>query len=177
MRRLMCSASFVALLGAAALAQTPAQEQQPPPAKPNILTVTGCLRAGAESGTYVLSNLEWRGVSGNPTGTSGSTGTTTPPATPPPAAISAVTLKLVGMGTGTKLSEHVGHKVEITGTLVDEHAPEPAPAHGPKPSDARTGSAGDQTQREREAKPQTRAEHALNVRTVKMVAEKCDMGS
>jgi hypothetical protein len=175
MRRLICSASFAALFAAAALAQTPAQEQQPPPAKPNVLTVTGCLRAGAEPGTYVLSNLEWRDVSANPTGTAG-TGTrpTTPPATPPPAAVSAATLKLVGTGTGTKLSEHVGHKVEVTGTLVDEHEPNPALADGPKPSDARTGSAGDQTQREREAKPQTRAEHALNVRTVKMVAEKCE---
>ena len=175
MRRLFCSASFAALLAAAALAQTSAQEQQPPPAKPNVLTVTGCLRAGAEPGTYVLSNLEWRDVSANPTGTTGATGTTPPGTTPPPTAVSAATLKLVGTGTGTKLSEHVGHKVEITGTLVDEHAPQPAPADGPKPSDARTGSAGDQTQREREAKPQTRAEHALNVRTVKMVAEKCEL--
>ncbi len=175
MRRLLCSASFAALLGAAALAQTPAQEQQPPPAKPNVLTVTGCLRDGAEPGTYVLSNLEWRDVSANPTPTTGTSGTTAPPTTPPPAAVSAATLKLVGTGSGTKLSEHVGHKVEITGTLVDEHPPQPALADGPKPSDARTGSAGDQTQREREAKPQTRAEHALNVRTVKMVAEKCEI--
>jgi hypothetical protein len=175
MRRLFCSASFAALLAVTALAQTPVQEQQPPPAKPNVLTVTGCLRAGAEPGTYVLSNLEWRDMSANPTATAGTSGTTTPPATAPPAAVSAATLKLVGTGSGTKLSEHVGHKVEITGTLVDEHAPQPALADGPKPSDARTGSAGDQTQREREAKPQTRAEHALNVRTVKMVAEKCDI--
>ena len=175
MRRLMCSASFAALLAAAAFAQTPAQEQQPAPAKPNVLTVTGCLRAGAEAGTYVLSNLEWRDVSANPTGATGTSGSTTPPATPPAAAVSAATLKLVGTGTGTKLSEHVGHKVEITGTLVDEHAPQPALADGPKPSDARTGSAGDQTQREREVKPQVRAEHTLNVRTVKMVAEKCEI--
>ena len=175
MHRLMCSGSFAILLAAAALAQTPAQEQQPPPAKPNVLTVTGCLRAGAEPGTYVLSNLEWRDVSANPTATTGTSATTTPPTTPPPAAVSAATLKLVGTGSGTKLSEHVGHKVEITGTLVDEHAPQPAVADGPKPSDARTGSAGDQTQREREAKPQTRAEHALNVRTVKMVDEKCEI--
>ena len=176
MRRLMCSASFATVLAAAAFAQTPAQEQQPPPAKPNVLTVTGCLRAGAEPGSYVLSNLEWRDVSANPTSTTtGTSGTTPPPATPPPAAVSAATLKLVGTGTGTKLSEHVGHKVEITGTLVDEHAPEPAVADGPRQSDARIGSGGDQTQREREAKPQTRAEHALNVRTVKMVAEKCEI--
>jgi hypothetical protein len=171
----MCSASLAALFAAAALAQTPAQEQQPPPAKPSVLTVTGCLRAGAEPGSYVLNNLEWRDVSANATGTSGTTGTTMPPAGPPPSAISASTLKLVGTGTSTKLSEHVGHKVEITGTLVDEHAPNPALADGPKPSDARTGSAGDQTQREREARSQTRAEHTLNVRTVKMVAEKCEI--
>jgi hypothetical protein len=172
----MCSASLAALFAAAAIAQTPAQEQQQPsPVKPTVLTVTGCLRAGAEPGSYVLNNLEWRDVSANPTGTSGTTGTTTPPAGAPPSAISAATLKLVGTETSTKLSEHVGHKVEITGTLVDEHAPTPALADGPKPSDARTGSAGDQTQREREAKPQTRAEHTLNVRTVKMVAEKCEI--
>ncbi len=174
MRRLMYSASFAALFAAAGLAQTPAQEQQSPPTKPTVLTVIGCLRAGAEPGSYVLNNLEWRDVSANPTGTSGTT-SSTPPAGPPPSAVSASTLKLVGTGTSTKLSEHVGHKVEITGTLVDEHAPGAAPADGPRPTDARVGSAGDQTQREREAKPQTRAEHTLTVRTVKMVAEKCEI--
>jgi hypothetical protein len=132
--------------------------------KAQILTVTGCLRAGIEANSFVLSDLQWIG-SETPAGTTG-----TPPRGAPPAAASAVTLRLVGAPGGVRLSEHVGHKVEITGSLIDEAVPIAGPAAIAR---AGTGTGGDQTSRTGEAKSQAQPEPTLNVRTVKMIADKC----
>ena len=65
----------------------------------------------------------------------GTAGSATP-ATPPMAATS---LKLIG-SPSTKLSDHVGHKVEVSGTIADkatspggaDPAARPAPAAAPR---------------------------------------------
>jgi hypothetical protein len=165
MKPLFSGACLAAICAATLSAQGTTAQTGTTDRKAETLTVTGCLRAGSEPNSFVLSDLEWpdtptpTGTSGTRTGTSGA----------PPAAASAVTLRLVD-GPGLRLSEHVGHKVEITGTLIDEVKPTAGPA---AIEAARTGTGGDQTSRRGEAKPQETPEQTINVRTVKMIADQC----
>ena len=158
-----CLAAALALPAPSNPGQTTNDQKEP--RKVQTLTVTGCLRAGIEPNSFVLSDLEWGG-SETPAGTRG-----TPPRDAPPAAVSAVTLRLVGAPGGVRLSEHVGHTVEITGTLIDEATPIAGPA---ATAAARTGTGGDQTSRTGEAKSQAKPEQRLNVRTMKMIADRCE---
>ena len=168
------SGTCLAVTFAAALsAQAPAAQ---PPAKdlpaPRTLTVVGCMRAAIEPNSFVLSDLEWRNTE-SPTGTSGSTGTGSTAV--PPEAASAVTLRLVQPPGGVRLSEHVGHKVEITGTLIDEAGAKPTAGPAAIAAAERTGTGGDRTSRTGEARtPPTKPEQTLNVRTVKMIADRCN---
>lgn len=85
-------------------------------------TVTGCLRAGDTAETYTLTDVVMPGGAprgGDPTSTGGST---TPPATPeagrpmPPASI------MLNAASDIDLKAHVGHKVEVTGTMAGARA-------------------------------------------------------
>jgi hypothetical protein len=78
------------------------------------VTVTGCLKAGDTADSFTLSNLKWDNKD-KATGAVGTSGTATPPA----AIASATTLKIVPSGS-TKLTEHVGHQVEVTGSVNDK---------------------------------------------------------
>jgi hypothetical protein len=116
------------------------------------VTVTGCLKAGDTADSYQLSDLKWgqdRAV--------GTTGGATPatPATPP---VAATTLKLIGSPTGTKLSEHVGHMVEVSGTIGDK-ADRPSATSPTDPAARPSASAS--------------AQPSLNVRNIKMVSATC----
>lgn len=108
------------LLLAAAVATT-ATAQTPSPKGgdkivPEPIALTGCVAAGIEKNTYMLSNVvrtdQPVGTSGSavrldqPVGTSGSTAIATPP--------------LYWFDAPDKLKPHVGHRVEITGTLDDD---------------------------------------------------------
>ena len=84
------------------------------------MTVTGCVKAGDTSGTYMLTNIQ-RGDTGM-----GSGATTTAGGATTTAGSGAATGQ--GMGRGMSqimltsaadvdLSAHVGHKVEVTGTV------------------------------------------------------------
>jgi hypothetical protein len=71
------------------------------------------------------------------------------------------------------MSEHVGHLVEVTGTIIDEAAPKPdgAPAElsnpqSPPAQNPPTSAAPVQTER-------PKAEHTINVRTIRMIGENC----
>ena len=164
--RISCLAATLAVSAVNLPAQSSTAGASRKAEKAPTLTVTGCLRAGIEPDSFMLSDLEWRG-SEAPAGT---TGKPSPGALP--AAVSAVTLRLVGAPGGVRLSEHLGHKVEITGTLIDEATPDPTA--GPAAiANARTGTGGDQTSRTGEATSPSRPEQTLNVRTVKMIADKC----
>lgn len=80
------------------------------------VTVTGCLKAGDSADSFTLSDLKFGGSKGSgAVGTSGATGAGAPPA----ALASASTLTIKPSGS-TKLSEHVGHQVEITGSVSDK---------------------------------------------------------
>jgi hypothetical protein len=153
MKRVLAG-SFVA----AALAVSLSAQATPPQAQPmqeakdagkdaaKAVTVTGCLKAGDAAESYLLSDLKWG--QDKAVGTSGSV----TPATPP---VAANTLKLIG-SPSTKLSDHVGHQVEVSGTIGDkadnlagaaDPAARPASASGPQAS--------------------------LNVRNLRMIAASC----
>jgi len=131
-------------------AQAPAPQSQPQsqPAESKDaaknVTVTGCLKAGDTPESFMLSDLKWG--SDKAVGTAGS-------AAP---AISATSVKLVGSPSSGKLADHVGHTIEVTGSIEKaDKAPSAAADPAAKPP-ASSSSAP-----------------ALNVRNVKMVAATC----
>jgi hypothetical protein len=148
MKRVIAGSFMAAAFAVGLSAQTP--QSQPPmqeskDAAKNV-TVTGCLKAGDTADSFMLSNLKWGGDKDKAVGTSGA-------AAP---AISATSLKLIGNPAGAKLSDHVGHTVEVTGSIEkkDDKAGNPAdPAARPAPTASATP--------------------ALNVRNVRMVASTC----
>lgn len=141
--------------------QTPPQTTSPtqPPAGQSMsrdaaksVTVTGCLKAGETPEAFMLSDLKWD--SKGSTGAVGTSGTGAPATAP----IAASSIKLTGSPSGTKLSEHVGHTVEVTGMLSDSK-----------------GSAAGSTTTEPAAPAKSSAAMgpALDVRSVKMVSSTC----
>ena len=143
--------TFVAAACAVGLsAQTLPQTQPMQDAKDNAknVTVTGCLKAGDGANTYLLSDLKWSDKVPAAVGTSGVVA-------PMAQAVTATVLNLVGSPSGTKLSDHVGHQVEVTGTM-DKSDKDKATAATPPDAPARTQA-------------------ALNVRSVKMIAAACQV--
>ena len=136
-------------VGLSAQAPAPAQPPYSPQAQPTMqaskdaaksVTVTGCLKAGDAADTFVLSNLKWsdKAKATDAVGTAGS-------ATVPAAVASATTLKIIPSAS-TKLTGHIGHTIEVTGTVsetdktdrgtlttpaTDPASPRPAASSGP----------------------------------------------
>lgn len=111
-------------VGLSAQAPAPAQPPYSPQAQPTMqaskdaaksVTVTGCLKAGDAADTFVLSNLKWsdKAKATDAVGTAGS-------ATVPAAVASATTLKIIPSAS-TKLTGHIGHTIEVTGTVSDKN--------------------------------------------------------
>lgn len=139
--------TFIATAFAVSLsAQAPPQSQPMQEAKdaPKGVTVTGCLKAGETPESYLLSDLKWADKASAPVGTSGVVTPTAP-------AASATTLNLVGSPSGTKLSDHVGHTIEVTGAIDKADKA----MTGATPADAAA------------------AAPSFNVRSVKMIAATC----
>jgi hypothetical protein len=111
------------------------------------VTATGCLRAGEQPNSFVLSNVKWADKA--PGATAGTSGTAASPAP-------TSSLKLVGAPAGVQLTEHIGQTVEVTGTLSDKDK-----------SPSATGTAGEPARKDKD-------EPSLNVRTVKMVSSSCE---
>ena len=123
------------LLGAQAISQQPSPDRpmtttaQPseqratPSAEPkaNPTTISGCLKPGTSTGSFILTNVVMPAVapSGAAPAAQGTTGS---------AKSYAVMAK-----PGTDLSKHVNHKIEVTGTVSAPHSvstPSTAPASG-----------------------------------------------
>ena len=119
-----------------------APKDQDKSAKGDTVTLTGCVADKDAKGHFMLNN-----ASAAPSSPSS---TTTPPTT------TASSFILTG---GGDLKAHVGHKVEVTGT-IDQNA------KMSKPSDTATGTSG--TTPDKSANAET-----LKVKSVKMVAETC----
>lgn len=112
MKKVIAGTFVVAAFAASLSAQTPAPTQPMQDTKDaaKSVTVTGCLKAGEAADTFVLSDLKWADKASGPVGTSGAV-------TPAAPATAATTLNIVGSPSGTKLSDHVGHTIEVTGTI------------------------------------------------------------
>ena len=86
MKSSIVAALFVCCVFALALG---AQQAAPPQAAPREHSMTGCLKAGTEANTYMLTDLEGNGP------------------------------RSLGVVSSTaNLAPHVGHKIEVTGTAV-----------------------------------------------------------
>ncbi len=150
MKRVIAGTFMATVFAVGLSAQAPAPQSQPQsqPAESKDaaknVTVTGCLKAGDTPESFMLSDLKW--ASDKAVGTAGS-------AAP---AISATSVKLVGSPSSGKLADHVGHTIEVTGSIEKaDKAPSAAADPAAKPP-ASSSSAP-----------------ALNVRNVKMVAATC----
>jgi hypothetical protein len=156
MKRVLAGTFMAATFAVGLAAQTPPQNPpSTPPSQPPAqeardsaknITVTGCLKAGDSADSFMLSDLKWGKAGDKAVGTSGAA---------PAAIASATSLKLTGSPSGTKLSEHVGHTIEVTGSLAEKSASAPSAPADPA------------------ARPSSSATPALDVRTVKMVSATC----
>jgi len=149
MKKVFAGTFAAALLAVGVSAQTPPQNPPMQETKDaaKALTVTGCLKAGDTPDSFMLSDLKWK--DDKAVGTSGAVA----PATPP---VAATSLKLIPSAS-TKLSDHIGHTVEVTGTIGDKADKAPGSAAPTDPA----------------SRPSASAQTALNVRNVRMVAATC----
>ena len=182
---LITSASTVALTATSQTAQTGSPSSAA--AAPTALTLTGCLEQRPGAGltpAYVLNNsMQVASTTprmGDPrigTVGSASSSNTTPAnsaspnanaqgaAAPAPAGTPAFyTLD----GRDHELSPHIGHRVEIVGTMVAASASTPAPAPNHTSTPAATGTSGSA------ATPPTQT---IQVTSVRMVAASCAPGA
>lgn len=127
--------------------------------KSKSVTLTGCLRAGEAPDSFVLANTKAadKAAAGASTATS-TTGTTGSATTNKD--LENATVKLTGSPAGVTLGDHVGHTVQITGTL----ALQPSTAAA-TPSPAEPGAAASAS------KPQP----SLNITSFSMVSGTCSM--
>ena len=165
MKRVLTGSFLAAAFAVGLSAQTTPPQTTPPQTTPptsqsqpesrdrdaaKSVTVTGCLKAGDSADSFMLSDLKW-GNKDKATGAVGTSGTAAPPA----AIASATSLKIVPSGS-TKLSEHVGHQVEVTGSVSDKSSsPSAAPSD---PAASRPSSASSPT---------------IEARSVRMVSATC----
>jgi hypothetical protein len=157
MKRVL-TGSFLAAAFAVGLSAQTTPPQTPPPtsSQPPMqerasdsknVTVTGCLKAGDSADSFTLSDLKFGGSKGSgAVGTSGAT---------PPAALASATSLTIKPSGSTKLTEHVGHQVEISGAVSDDKSPAAKPAD---PASSRPASASGPT---------------IEARSVRMVSDKC----
>jgi hypothetical protein len=126
----LTAALLFSVLGVGGLAaQAPSTGAPAPATAPpegTTVTATGCLRAGPQTGMFVLANAKWDVRSAEPSQT-GHHGVPKdrPAANPPGTAGSGTpsageTLRLAGATARLKLNEHVGHTVTVTGMLAAE---------------------------------------------------------
>ena len=93
--------------------------------KGSPVTLSGCLKAGDTAGTFTLTK-----VKGMPGGTAGTTGETAAGgATAGASSSSAAEVNLTASASDVDLSKHVGHQIEVTGTIdpdrkVSDDAPD-----------------------------------------------------
>ena len=135
--------------------QPPMQESRDRADSKNV-TVTGCLKAGDSADSFTLSDLKFGAAKGSgAVGTSGATG-----AGAPPAALASATTLTIKPSSSTKLTEHVGHQVEITGSVSDSKStPSAAPAAPADPAASRPAASA--------------SGPTIEARSVRMVSQTC----
>jgi hypothetical protein len=162
MKSLFAGTCLAAVCAVGLAAQTPTSQ---PPASSSAqkddkaVTVTGCLKAGSTAGTYELTNAKMGSSSGSSaTGTSGAAG-----AAGSASASAGQTIKLTGDPSGAKLSDHVGHTVQVTGKIAGAGSSTSGTSGtGAGAGTGTSGTAG------------SSAAKTLDVDSVKMVSSSCD---
>ena len=166
MKRVLTGSFLAAAFAVGLSAQTTPPQTTPPTTPPSSptsaapmqdresssknVTVTGCLKAGDSADSFTLSDLKFGGSKGaGAVGTSGAAA---------PAALASATSLTIKPSGGTKLSEHVGHQVEISGSVADKDSKAPStpadPAAAPRPSASAAGP-------------------TIEAKSVRMVSDKC----
>jgi hypothetical protein len=174
MKRVLTGTCLAAAFAVGLAAQTP-QTPQTPPSTPQTppsasypsasqdrdsaktVTVTGCLKAGDSADSFTLSDLKWASKGTGAVGTSGSTA---------PAEIGSATTLKIAPGS-TKLSEHVGHQVEITGTV--DKASSASSSATTSPADPAAGRPSATASASSSSSP------TFQAKSVKMVSATCSM--
>jgi hypothetical protein len=145
-------------------------------------TVTGCLRAGDTAGTYMLTDIQMGDRTGATTGTTSGTSTTSGSTTT--SGTSATTGQRGQMPTSLTLNPessvdlkaHVGHKVEVTGTMAgggrrggDTTTSSTSGTTGTMTGGGTTGESGQSTTEG----GQRAGTRTMNVTSVRMISESC----
>lgn len=149
----------------AAAAQTP-DEKTPRPGA--TVTVTGCLTAGEQPGSFLLTRVKWDARPEDTKTTAGHHDSEPKGAkTASSDAKATETLRLAGLTARPTLSEHAGHTVTLTGLLAGEDRIVTPGIILPDPA----GGAG-KTERKPQASGKT-GPRILNVRSVVKTGEAC----
>jgi hypothetical protein len=196
MKRVVTATCLAAAFAVGLAAQSATSSTQTPSASPNQRgatgprTVTGCLRAGDKEGTFMLTDVVMPAGarSGDTTGTTGGTtaggettagGTGTTPR--PPTSI------MLMPASDVDLKAHVGHKIEVTGTMAGGGArrtgtPGGSSGAGTTTGEPTTSAAGGSTAGGTTAGSSAygtggqgggRGARSMNITAVRMISESC----
>lgn len=114
----LCLASAFAVGLAAQQSTTTGQDTSQGQRGPRSVTITGCLRAGDTAGTYMLTDVTGLPPMGRRGGdTSTTAGGTTTAGTETGTQAAAGTSVMLNPAADVDLAPHVGHKIEVTGTM------------------------------------------------------------
>lgn len=121
MKRVFTALSLASAFAVGLAAQqstTAGQDTQQGQRGPRSVTITGCLRAGDTAGTYMLTDVTGLPAMGRRGGsTSAATGATTTAGAESGTQSSAGTSVRLNPAADVDLAPHVGHKIEVTGTM------------------------------------------------------------
>jgi hypothetical protein len=194
--------AFAVTLGAQSSSPTQTQSPDQPKSKSTMgsknmssksVTLSGCVREGDEPNTFVLANVdmsEMARMGGNAphegtAGSSAASGTSTGGSTAGQSASgsasgamdSTKTVKLVG---SSNLKDHVGHQVQVTGTMTPHGKGAKGKTSGTSGSTSATGSAAGETTTDTTSRAGERGMSGdqknmptVSVRSVKMVSANC----
>ena len=167
-----CLAAVLGFALSAAAQQTPSTPQTPPSTTPQTAPtspypssqsadqssksdkagksskLTGCIQSGTTAGTYELTNIKGKGSMADSSSASSSSS-------------SGKTVKLVA-AAGVDLSQHVGHQVEVTGSMGTGASASAEAPSASAPAGAASASSGSKD---------------FNVTDVKMVSATCSAGT
>ena len=118
MKRVFTALSLASAFAVGLAAQqstTTGQDTQQGQRGPRSVTITGCLRAGDTAGTYMLTDVTGLPAMGRRGG--GDTSATAGATTTAGAQGAAGTSVMLSPAADVDLAPHVGHKIEVTGTM------------------------------------------------------------
>jgi hypothetical protein len=181
MKRTFPSLCFAAVFAVGLSAQTPAQTPQNPTTNPapssmagqkNTVTLTGCVKAGEEPNTFVLSNIKTD--ADHATGTSGSTAAAAMPD------LKGQEVRLIGAPASVDLSKHVGHTVSVSGMMAPQAGMTPRGTTGAPSTTTPSTNPPSTTEpanpsAARPSMDMNKAAHSFNVSSLSMVSATCSM--